>query len=1122
MKRLLMIFIIPALCGQMLFADSANKNFTYSRISSTESEIAFFLDDFKIEENEINGKLYTRIIINNGSTTNIKGYAELPYFSTSVQLKDDKNSDFKFEIEEYYDIVLKAPLLPSRGILTRSMNIDNIPYEISSGSVSDKFYPGKIAEATTPFILRDTRGMNLIVYPFQYNSGTSILRVIKKISLKLSENDLEPVNALLNKNNIIAEEMEPVYRSLYINYNETKSLQVSDTGEILVVYTPENGGINALQPYIDWKKQLGYTVNTLEVPNGTDLNEELTIKSAYEANNNILFVQLVGDWANLKSKFEYYDVTSSDGSEDPVLGHIVGRDEYQDVIIGRFSVQNEIELANQINKSISYEKYPDAEGEWYSKALGIASNEGAGAGDDGESDEAHNDIIINNKLLPSSYTDGLTCYQADGANSTLIAGYINQGVSVINYTGHGYYQEFSTPRFTNSNVNSLTNGNKLPLVIAVACLVGHLNYYSDCFAEAWLKKVDGGAVAGWFSSISQPWVPPMRGQDYFNDILIGGYDYETGPGSGFSTTEKRTTFGSLTVNAAVLTLAEDPLDESTLATIETWTLFGDASLMVRTDKPRIVENLNEVIFIENYTTKIMSGGQPYEGAKVTLFQNGTVYSSVSDSNGDVSIYHSFLEGNVILTVSGQNVNTIQKEIQIQTADGPYVIVNNYSASENYYGSTAFINMELRNAGSTASENVSAVISTENRFATIKDAEEFFGNIEIDSVKFKENCFSIEIDPDTPDGEVIRLNSLISDNYSKRTYNSVINMVVNSPVIQTSHSFNTETALQGQSQEVKFRLENKGHADLVNASAELKQVTFFDITVSDAVQITAINVGEFTEISFSCTFGAGIANSSFAQFELVLNSENGFSSEYSYSVVVGMTDSFETGDFSQNPWEFSGSKNWETDAEIFYEGGFSARSGNVLDSESATVSLELDYVFDGSVSFYKKTSSELIYDRLSFYIDGVMIKNWSGVSDWSKFSCSVNSGKHKLSWTFSRDSSLGGGSNCAWIDNILATGISTTGIEQLQILLPSEAVLYQNYPNPFNPVTQIKFDLAETSDVKLNVYNVSGQIVHQISSGSLGAGFHTVEFDGSKLNSGVYYYTLETEGKSVTKKMILMK
>lgn len=89
-------------------------------------------------------------------------------------------------------------------------------------------------------------------------------------------------------------------------------------------------------------------------------------------------------------------------------------------------------------------------------------------------------------------------------------------------------------------------------------------------------------------------------------------------------------------------------------------------------------------------------------------------------------------------------------------------------------------------------------------------------------------------------------------------------------------------------------------------------------------------------------------------------------------------------------------------------------------------------------------------------------------------------------------------------------------------LPSESKLHQNYPNPFNPVTQIKYDLAKASDVKLNVYNISGQKVAELASGVMNAGSHSVEFDGSRLNSGVYYYTLETDGVSMTKKLILMK
>lgn len=91
-----------------------------------------------------------------------------------------------------------------------------------------------------------------------------------------------------------------------------------------------------------------------------------------------------------------------------------------------------------------------------------------------------------------------------------------------------------------------------------------------------------------------------------------------------------------------------------------------------------------------------------------------------------------------------------------------------------------------------------------------------------------------------------------------------------------------------------------------------------------------------------------------------------------------------------------------------------------------------------------------------------------------------------------------------------------------IALPSGVSLYQNYPNPFNPITQIRFDLAKTSDVKLKVYNIGGQVVAELADGVMNSGSHTVDFDGSRLNSGVYYYTLEVNGKSYTQKMILMK
>ena len=83
-------------------------------------------------------------------------------------------------------------------------------------------------------------------------------------------------------------------------------------------------------------------------------------------------------------------------------------------------------------------------------------------------------------------------------------------------------------------------------------------------------------------------------------------------------------------------------------------------------------------------------------------------------------------------------------------------------------------------------------------------------------------------------------------------------------------------------------------------------------------------------------------------------------------------------------------------------------------------------------------------------------------------------------------------------------------------------LFQNYPNPFNPTTEIKFALPTASDVKLNVYNINGQLVSELVNGVVNAGMHSVNFNASNFNSGMYFYMLEANGISITKKMILTK
>lgn len=83
-------------------------------------------------------------------------------------------------------------------------------------------------------------------------------------------------------------------------------------------------------------------------------------------------------------------------------------------------------------------------------------------------------------------------------------------------------------------------------------------------------------------------------------------------------------------------------------------------------------------------------------------------------------------------------------------------------------------------------------------------------------------------------------------------------------------------------------------------------------------------------------------------------------------------------------------------------------------------------------------------------------------------------------------------------------------------------LFQNYPNPFNPVTTIKYQMPAAGMVSLKIYNLIGQEIITLVDGNKPAGEHTVKFDASGLNSGIYFYKLNAGNKVFTRKMIVLK
>ena len=317
---------------------------------------------------------------------------------------------------------------------------------------------------------------------------------------------------------------------------------------------------------------------------------------------------LVGDAAQVTT------LTSGGGGADPKFALVAGGDSYPDIFVGRFSAENSSQVATQVLRTITYEADPIG-GDWFHKGTGIASNQGTGH--NGEYDDDHMDLIRDD-LLAYTYTHVDQIYDPSGTSSQVSAA-LNEGRSIINYCGHGSTTAWSTTGFSNSHVGGLVNDNMLPFIVSVACVNGQFDG-NTCFAEAWLRATNNGiptgAIAVYMSSINQSWNPPMEGQDHAVDLLCA---------------EAMSSYGGLCFNGSCYMI--DMEGSGGISMYETWHIFGDPSVQVRTDTPAMmtVNHAGAVFFnMTEYEVEVVG----VEGALCALYATGTLYGSAyTDVNG---------------------------------------------------------------------------------------------------------------------------------------------------------------------------------------------------------------------------------------------------------------------------------------------------------------------------------------------------------------------------------------------------------------------------------------------------------------------------------------------------------
>jgi hypothetical protein len=261
----------------------------------------------------------------------------------------------------------------------------------------------------------------------------------------------------------------------------------------------------AMQPFVNWKNSIGISTSIVDVAtignNSTAIKNHIT--NLYNS-SNLSFVLLVGDASEVSSG------SYSGGLSDAYYSTITA-DKYPDIFVGRFSANNTAHVDTQVERTVAYEQegHELSMGGWNTWGMGVASNQGAGAGHYGESDDQHIGLI-RNELLAYGFTKVDEIYDPTGTK-TMVRNGLNEGRRVVNYCGHGSSTSWGSTGFSNTDVNALTNVGKLPFICSVACVNGAFS--GTCFAEAWMRATHNddptGAIACYMSSVNQSWAPPM-------------------------------------------------------------------------------------------------------------------------------------------------------------------------------------------------------------------------------------------------------------------------------------------------------------------------------------------------------------------------------------------------------------------------------------------------------------------------------------------------------------------------------------------------------------------------------------------------------------------------------------
>ena len=1127
---LVTLFSVNLFAGDITVSDGDN----YFEVSDkTVSEFNFInsVSDIntvvvKSEEGE-----FVKLNISSYSSDSKIGDADLPVLQRLIRVPFGSEMAIKIlntedTIIDLSDFGYEIPVFPNQPSVSKSA-IDFPFYMNETYYNLDKFTGNDLVTTELLGKMRGQQLARLKVSPIQYNPSTNQLKIITKMEVKIIFKNINISEDVSNRMKYYSPEFETLFKSC-VNYTSVAEKDVITTYPVKYVIIADPMYQAALQPLVDWKKKKGFLV-VEEYTNNPSVGTTNTsihtfIKDMYDnataSDPAPTYLLLIGDIGQVPSFNTGQHVSDMYFCEFDGNG-----DFYPEMYYGRFSAVTATDIEVQVNKTITHEQYLFPDPSFLDEVVLVAGVDGSWA-------PTHGNGQINYGTDNYFNTQhGLTVYNylygsgspitsdMSGASAAIIAD-VSAGVGFANYTAHCGSSGWSDPSFEVSDVPGLQNIDQYGFMVGNCC---QSNTFDNpvCFGEKLLRANNKGAVGYIGGSNNTYWdedfwwavgsTSNITANPTYAGTGLGLYDalmHENGEAQAdwFFTAGQMIHSGNLAVTQA---------GGSEQYYWEIYHLMGDPSLMPYIGVPTVLsvshQNATPV-----GTTSLMVTTE--ENAYVALSMNGVLLDAqLAGPTGIINLSFSAIAnvGNADIVVTKQFKQPYISTINIISPNTPFVIYNTHTLNdptgnnnlEADYNELIELDVELNNVGSQPTQNVNVVISTTDSYVTLIDSTDFLATVNANNTINISSPFTFQVANFVADQHMVTFNLTITDNQSN-SWNSTLFVTLNAPIlgdvnfiIDDATTGNGNGKLDaGETLDLIVDVENSGHAEIMNMNAVLGTLSSY-VAVNNPLGVNVNSLMPLAQQStvFNITIDPNTPMGTLAEFPFDIT-DGTYSHSTIFNETIGVIDEdYETGDFSNYSW-VQGTYPWVITNANPHEGVNCSRSSfNLPDNQDSEMSVELDVLSSGSISFYKKLSSEEDYDFLKFKINGSKVGEWSGIdADWSLVSFPVSSGLTTFKWEYDKDGGWTEGQDCAFVDYIVFPPIDlgTVSVEENNINISL-------FPNPTMGSFEVEF--TDNKERTVLLYDINGKLIFSESSDE------NIKFDISDKAAGTYTIKVLPEG-----------